>query len=76
MLLDEPVNHLDIETVEILAHALNDFTGGFIIVSHDERLINMCCDELWVVDGGQVRVWPGDFASYKSQCLKEIPSIC
>jgi ATP-binding cassette subfamily F protein 3 len=71
MLLDEPVNHLDIETVDVLAQALNDYTGGFILVSHDERLINMCCDELWVVDNGQVQVWPGDFASYKQSCLKE-----
>jgi len=39
LLLDEPDNHLDIESKEVLANALNQFNGSFIIVSHDEHLI-------------------------------------
>ena len=40
LLLDEPDNHLDIESKEMLANTLNEFDGSFIIISHDEYLIN------------------------------------
>ena len=44
LVLDEPTNHLDVETVDILARALNEFAGGIILVSHDERLITSVCN--------------------------------
>eukprot|EP00029_Vermamoeba_vermiformis_P006136 TRINITY_DN2324_c0_g1_i1.p1 TRINITY_DN2324_c0_g1~~TRINITY_DN2324_c0_g1_i1.p1 ORF type:complete len:697 (-),score=231.17 TRINITY_DN2324_c0_g1_i1:12-2102(-) len=74
MVLDEPINHLDIETVDILAQALNDFEGGLVLVSHDERMINMVCDELWLVENGSVTEYPGDFNAYKEMCMKEFQS--
>jgi ATPase subunit of ABC transporter with duplicated ATPase domains len=46
LLLDEPDNHLDIESKEVLANALNEFNGSFIIISHDEYLINAIDDLL------------------------------
>jgi len=44
LVLDEPTNHLDVETVDILARALNEFAGGIVLVSHDERLITSVCN--------------------------------
>ena len=40
LLLDEPTNHLDIETIEALIEALNEFEGGFIIISHELEFID------------------------------------
>ena len=54
LLLDEPTNHLDIETIEAMAMAINKFDGGVVLVSHDERLIELCADELWHVERRQV----------------------
>eukprot|EP01128_Nolandella_sp_AFSM9_P004691 TRINITY_DN2145_c0_g1_i1.p1 TRINITY_DN2145_c0_g1~~TRINITY_DN2145_c0_g1_i1.p1 ORF type:complete len:715 (-),score=197.03 TRINITY_DN2145_c0_g1_i1:199-2319(-) len=72
MILDEPTNHLDIDTVSVLAQALNEFTGGVVLVSHDERLIELVCDQIWVVHNGTVKKYPYDFAHYKRSLLKDI----
>jgi ATPase subunit of ABC transporter with duplicated ATPase domains len=39
LLLDEPDNHLDIESKNVLANALNEFNGSLILISHDEYLV-------------------------------------
>jgi len=69
IILDEPTNHLDIETVDVLSQALNDFEGGIILVSHNERLISLVCDEIWVVANGAVTPSRGDFDAYKKKLL-------
>lgn len=66
MVLDEVTNHLDIETVDVLANALNSFQGAFVLVTHDERLIRLACDELWVIKKGAISKYDGDFDSYKA----------
>ncbi|KAM9958115.1 hypothetical protein ACTFIW_013095 [Dictyostelium discoideum] len=70
LLLDEPSNHLDIDTVDALCHALNVFEGGILLVSHDERLISLVCDEIWYFDGEEsepkeVKNFDGDWNDYK-----------
>eukprot|EP00026_Physarum_polycephalum_P002944 Phypoly_transcript_02953.p1 GENE.Phypoly_transcript_02953~~Phypoly_transcript_02953.p1 ORF type:complete len:720 (+),score=154.84 Phypoly_transcript_02953:428-2587(+) len=72
LLLDEPSNHLDIDTVDALTQALNEFQGGVLLVSHDERLISHACDEIWVFEDTEdgereVKVYDGDFEDYKRQ---------
>jgi ATP-binding cassette subfamily F protein 3 len=51
LVLDEPTNHLDIATVGALGQALIAFKGAAVIVSHDERLLKVACNELWSCDG-------------------------
>jgi len=58
--------------VEVLAQALNDFNGGLVLISHDERLISLVCDEVWVVKDGNVSKWASDFDNYKNAMLKEL----
>ena len=52
LLLDEPTNHLDIPAREALETFLRDAPGTVIVVSHDRRLLDAVCTELWVVEDG------------------------
>ncbi|KAH8295760.1 hypothetical protein KR018_007764 [Drosophila ironensis] len=72
LVLDEPTNHLDIETIDALGRAINAFKGGVILVSHDERLINVVCKELWVCGNRTVRAIEGGLDEYKREVYKEI----
>ena len=64
-ILDEPTNHLDIDSRESLIHALNDFPGAVILISHDRHLIEATADRLWLVKDGSVKPYDGDLADYR-----------
>ncbi|KAJ7456872.1 P-loop containing nucleoside triphosphate hydrolase protein [Mycena latifolia] len=52
LLLDEPTNYLDMESVEALIHAIREFQGAVVMVSHDFGFISQVANELWeIVDG-------------------------
>ena len=61
MILDEPTTHLDIPSREALEAMLQDFDGSVIFVSHDRHLISLLADNLWFVDGGQIREFEGTY---------------
>jgi ATP-binding cassette subfamily F protein 3 len=65
LILDEPTNHLDIESREVLVQAINDFAGAVVLVSHDEHLIELIADRLWLVAHGTVRPFDGDLEDYR-----------
>jgi ATP-binding cassette subfamily F protein 1 len=76
LILDEPTNHLDIESVEEIIAALGRYEGGFVLVSHDARLITATQAQLWLVDGSGV-VKPGGegrqgFEAYRRSVLREM----
>jgi ATP-binding cassette subfamily F protein 3 len=66
-ILDEPTNHLDIDSREALVHALNDFPGAVILISHDRHLIEATADRLWLVRDGSVRPYDGDLGDYRQE---------
>lgn len=77
LLLDEPTNHLDMQSIDALADALDEFTGGVVLVSHDSRLISRVCDdeersEIWIVENGTVEKFPDTFDEYKAELVREI----
>ena len=59
LLLDEPTNHLDIPAREALESFLRSAPGTVIVVSHDRRLLEAVCNELWVVGEAQPGAKPG-----------------
>ena len=72
MLLDEPTNNLDIETIDALCDAINEFNGGIVVVTHDQRLIDECDCTLWVVEKRGVTRWDAGFDDYRDTILQEL----
>lgn len=52
--LDEPSNHLSLEAIEALIHALQEYAGGIMLISHNAHLVSHVCRELWLVKGDGV----------------------
>ena len=69
LILDEPTNHLDIDSREALVHALNDYDGAVILITHDRHLIEACADRLWLVANGTVKPFDGDIEEYRNVVL-------
>ena len=65
MILDEPTNHLDIDSRDALVHALNDYEGAVLIISHDRHLIEATCDTLWIAENGGIRELDEDLDTYQ-----------
>lgn len=65
LLLDEPSNHLDVETREALATALAEFSGSMLLVSHDRHLLRTTVDDFWIVADGKVTEFDGDLEDYR-----------
>eukprot|EP00501_MAST-03F_sp_TOSAG23-6_P001002 GSMAST32.ASY1.ANO1.1042.1 assembled CDS len=61
-----PTNHLDMECIDSLARAINNFEGGLILVSHDFRLITQVASEIWVCDKG-ITKWTTGIRAYKKK---------
>jgi len=64
LLLDEPSNHLDFETVEALGAALAGYSGTLFFVSHDRTFVHMVATEIIEVADGQVVRYPGTYDEY------------
>jgi ATP-binding cassette subfamily F protein 3 len=69
LVLDEPTNHLDVDSREALIHAINDYEGCVILISHDRHLIETTADRLWLVAQGTVRPFDGDIDDYTAHVL-------
>ncbi|WP_301116980.1 ribosomal protection-like ABC-F family protein [Pusillimonas sp. (ex Stolz et al. 2005)] len=65
LLLDEPSNHLDVDTREALATALAEFEGSVLLVSHDRHLLRTTVDTFWIVADGGVHEFDGDLEDYR-----------
>jgi ATP-binding cassette subfamily F protein 3 len=71
LILDEPTTHLDIATREALERVLLDFPGTILLVSHDRHLVSLLAQQLWIVGGPTLEIFPGTFAEWEQQRLRE-----
>lgn len=66
LILDEPTNDLDIDTLNVLEEFLENYPGVLVLVSHDRYLVDKLTDQLFVLEGeGNVRVYNGNYSSYR-----------
>jgi elongation factor 3 len=54
LILDEPTNYLDRESLGALANAISEFEGGVVIISHNNEFVSTLCPEEWVMDAGHL----------------------
>ncbi|WP_109357304.1 ABC-F family ATP-binding cassette domain-containing protein [Sphingorhabdus sp. EL138] len=64
LILDEPTNHLDVDAREALVHALNEYSGAVIMVSHDRHMLELTADRLVMVDSGKAKEFSGSLNDY------------
>ncbi|WP_233280383.1 ABC-F family ATPase [Rheinheimera mangrovi] len=64
MLLDEPTNNLDINTIRWLEEVLAERNSTMVIISHDRHFLNSVCTHMADLDYGELRVYPGNYDEY------------
>lgn len=72
LLLDEPTNHLDIESVGWLEKYLIDYTGAFIIISHDRYFLDKVTNKTIELDNKKLVVYSGNYSYYEQEKLRRI----
>lgn len=66
LILDEPTNDFDIQTLNVLEEYLNNFPGNVLIVSHDRYFMDKVVDELFIFEpGGKISSFPGNYTDYQ-----------
>jgi ATP-binding cassette subfamily F protein 1 len=72
MIMDEPTNNLDIESIDALCDAIKIYNGGVVLISHDPRLIEETNCDLYVVNKLNLFRYSGSFSSYKQELLRSL----
>ena len=75
MMLDEPTNDLDVNTLRLLEDALLNYSGCAMVISHDRFFLDRICTHLLVFEGdGIVRWFEGNYGEYEAWRVKELGS--
>ena len=75
LLLDEPTNYLDLEARNWLEKFLSDFSGGFLLVSHDRYFLDHTINEVYELFGGSLKRYPGNFSHYEKVRATELETL-
>ena len=67
LILDEPTNDLDIDTLNVLEEFLENFPGVLMLVSHDRYLLDKMSEQLFILEGnGEVQIYNGNYSEYRT----------
>ena len=75
LLLDEPTNYLDIEARQWLEKFLDNFKGGFLLVSHDRYFLDHTVNEVYELFNGELHRYPGNFSHYEKVRQQELETL-
>jgi len=75
LLLDEPTNYLDIEARSWLENWLNEFKGGYLLVSHDRYFLDTCVNEVYELYNGDLKRYAGNYSAYEKTRKIELASL-
>ena len=75
LLLDEPTNYLDIEARTWLEQFLQNYKGGFLLVSHDRYFLDVTINEVYELFGGNLKRYPGNFSHYEKVRAVELETL-
>ncbi|MCG7568854.1 ABC transporter ATP-binding protein [Pseudoalteromonas sp. CNC9-20] len=76
LVLDEPTNDLDIETLELLEDIVNQYQGTVLIVSHDREFIDNTCSSVWGFDGnGKITEVVGGYSDYEAYRAQQLAAL-
>lgn len=75
LLLDEPTNYLDLEARNWLESWLNDFTGGYLLVSHDRFFLDSTVNEVYELFNGSLKRYAGTYTQYEKVRAVELESL-
>ncbi|MEZ4696391.1 MAG: ATP-binding cassette domain-containing protein [Rhodothermales bacterium] len=64
LILDEPTNHLDIQSVNVLIEALQQYSGSFLVVSHDRHFLDQITNHVWRAEDHTVHAFSGNYSDY------------
>lgn len=75
LLLDEPTNYLDLEARNWLEQFLQNFPGGFLLVSHDRYFLDTTVNEVYEIFSGSLKPYAGNYSKYEKQREVEIEGL-
>jgi len=65
LLLDEPINHLDIPSMQVIEDLLAKYKGTLLVISHDRHFLDKIVNKIWIIHEHKIRKFPGNFTENK-----------
>ena len=72
LVMDEPTNDLDVETLELLEEELANYKGTLLLVSHDREFIDHVVTSVLVIEEGHVKLYPGGYSDYETTRARQV----
>ncbi|SHJ16062.1 ATP-binding cassette domain-containing protein [Lutispora thermophila] len=64
LILDEPTNYMDINSLEVMEESLREYNGTLLFVSHDRRFVDALADHIMTIEDMKIRMFSGNYAEY------------